>query len=45
MLTARVVGLLLDRLSLPDGAIHSLQDVENHRRSAHRNDRRDHRAC
>jgi len=28
MLTARVVGLLLDRLSLPDGAIHSLQDVE-----------------
>ena len=27
MLTARVVGLLLDRLSLPDGAIHSLQDV------------------
>ena len=29
MLTARVVGLLLKRLSLPDGAIHSLQDVEN----------------
>lgn len=28
MLTARVVGLLLERLSLPDGAIHSLQDVE-----------------
>ncbi len=28
MLTARVVGLLLDKLSLPDGAIHSLQDVE-----------------
>lgn len=28
MLTAKVVGLLLDRLSLPDGAIHSLQDVE-----------------
>lgn len=28
MLTARVVGLLLDQLSLPDGAIHSLQDVE-----------------
>ncbi|MYC31609.1 MAG: MaoC family dehydratase [Chloroflexi bacterium] len=28
MLTARVVGLLLDHLSLPDGAIHSLQDVE-----------------
>lgn len=28
MLTARVLGLLLDRLSLPDGAIHSLQDVE-----------------
>ena len=28
MLTARVVALLLDRLSLPDGAIHSLQDVE-----------------
>ena len=27
MLTARVVGLLLERLSLPDGAIHSLQDV------------------
>ncbi len=28
MLTARVVGRLLERLSLPDGAIHSLQDVE-----------------
>ena len=28
MLTARVVGMLLDKLSLPDGAIHSLQDVE-----------------
>lgn len=28
MLTAKVVGLLLDHLSLPDGAIHSLQDVE-----------------
>lgn len=28
MLAARVVGLLLERLSLPDGAIHSLQDVE-----------------
>ena len=28
MLTAKVVGLLLDRLSLPNGAIHSLQDVE-----------------
>lgn len=28
MITAKVVGLLLDRLSLPDGAIHSLQDVE-----------------
>ena len=28
MLTARVVGLLLERLSLPDGAIHSLQDVD-----------------
>lgn len=27
MLTARVVGRLLERLSLPDGAIHSLQDV------------------
>ena len=27
MLTARVVGLLLERLSLPDGAIHSLQEV------------------
>ena len=28
MLAARVVGLLLDKLSLPDGAIHSRQDVE-----------------
>lgn len=28
MLAARVVGRLLERLSLPDGAIHSLQDVE-----------------
>ncbi len=28
MITAKVVGLLLDRLSLPDGAIHSLQDIE-----------------
>ena len=28
MLTARVIGLLLERLSLPDGAVHSLQDVE-----------------
>ena len=28
MLAARVVALLLERLSLPDGAIHSLQDVE-----------------
>jgi acyl dehydratase len=28
MLTAKIVGLLLDRMSLPDGAIHSLQDVE-----------------
>ena len=28
LLAARVVGRLLDRLSLPDGAIHSLQDVE-----------------
>ena len=28
MLTARVVGRLLERLSLPDGAVHSLQDVE-----------------
>ena len=28
MLAARVVGLLLERLSLPDGAIHSLQDME-----------------
>ena len=27
MLTAKVVGLLLERLSLPDGAIHSLQDM------------------
>jgi acyl dehydratase len=27
MLAARVVGRLLERLSLPDGAIHSLQDV------------------
>ena len=27
-LAARVVSLLLDRLSLPDGAIHSLQDIE-----------------
>ena len=28
MLAARVVALLLKRLSLPDGAIHSLQDIE-----------------
>ena len=28
MLAARVVALLLERLSLPDGAIHSLQDIE-----------------
>ena len=28
MLAARVVALLLERLSLPDGAIHSLQDLE-----------------
>jgi acyl dehydratase len=28
MLAARVVALLLERLSLPDGAIHSLQDME-----------------
>ena len=28
MLAAWVVGRLLERLSLPDGAIHSLQDVE-----------------
>ena len=28
IISARVVGLLLERLSLPDGAIHSLQDVE-----------------
>ena len=28
MLAARVVALLLDRLSLPDGAVHSLQDIE-----------------
>ena len=28
MLVARVVALLLERLSLPDGAIHSLQDLE-----------------
>ena len=28
MLAARVVALLLQRLSLPDGAIHSLQDLE-----------------
>ena len=27
-LAARMVGVLLDRLSLPDGTIHSLQDVE-----------------
>ena len=27
MLAARVVALLLERLSLPDGAIHSLQDI------------------
>lgn len=31
MLAARVVGRLLERLSLPDGAIHSLQDVETMR--------------
>ena len=31
MLAARVVGRLLERLSLPDGAIHSLQDIQaNH---------------
>ena len=29
MLAARVVALLLERLSLPDGAIHSLQDIES----------------
>ena len=28
LLAARVVGLLLELLSLPDGTIHSLQDVE-----------------
>ena len=28
MLAARVVAILLERLSLPDGAIHSLQDIE-----------------
>lgn len=28
MLAARVVALLLERLSLPNGAIHSLQDIE-----------------
>ena len=28
MLAARVVALLLERLSLPDGAIHRLQDIE-----------------
>ena len=28
MLAAWVVGRLLERLSLPDGAIHSIQDVE-----------------
>ena len=28
MLAARVVALLLECLSLPDGAIHSLQDIE-----------------
>lgn len=28
MLAARVVALLLERLSLPDGSIHSLQDIE-----------------
>lgn len=28
LLAARVVGILLDRLSLPDGAIHSLQEVD-----------------
>ena len=28
MLAARVVGRLLEVLSLPDGAIHSLQDIE-----------------
>lgn len=28
LLAARVVGRLLERLSLPDGTIHSLQDVE-----------------
>ena len=28
LLTARVVGRLLERLSLPDGAIHSVQEVE-----------------
>ena len=28
MLAARVVALLLEQLSLPDGAIHSLQDIE-----------------
>ena len=27
-LAARIVGVLLERLSLPDGTIHSLQDVE-----------------
>ena len=27
LLTAKVVGMLLERLALPDGAIHSLQDV------------------
>ena len=28
LLSARVVGRLLERLSLPDGAIHSVQEVE-----------------
>lgn len=28
LLAARVVGILLDQLSLPDGAIHSLQEVD-----------------
>ena len=28
LLAARVVGRLLERLALPDGTIHSLQDVE-----------------